>query len=93
MKSIVKGACAALVTAGIAMSAVQAQAAPSMAMGNMEKCYGIAKAGKNDCGGGKGQTHSCQGHGTKAGDKNDWLMVPTGLCNKIVGGSTMPGSN
>lgn len=91
MKSVIKGACLALVTTGIAMAAVQAQAAP--AMGNMEKCYGIAKVGMNDCGGGKGQTHSCQGHGTKAGDKNDWLMVPTGLCSKIVGGSTTAGSN
>lgn len=89
MNGVMKKACLALVTTGIALTAAQVQAAPMMGA-NMEKCYGIAKAGKNDCGGGKGQTHSCQGHGSKAGDKNDWLMTPTGLCNKIVGGSTTP---
>lgn len=58
----------------------------SAQMGNsneMEKCYGIAVAGQNDCG---TATHACAGEAKVAGDKNEWLMVPTGLCNKIVGG-------
>ncbi len=53
---------------------------------NMEKCYGIAKAGMNDCGG-KGTGHTCQGQATKSGDPNDWLFVAKGTCTKIVGGS------
>ena len=54
-----------------------------------ERCYGVAKAGKNDCGNG---AHSCAGHaGAKDGDKNEWVKVPAGLCAKLAGGSTTPG--
>lgn len=55
-----------------------------------EKCYGIAKAGKNDCGGG---TEACAGQATKDGAKNSWLGLPKGTCDKIVGGSTTEGPN
>ncbi|MGI0116256.1 BufA1 family periplasmic bufferin-type metallophore [Zooshikella sp. RANM57] len=53
----------------------------------MEKCYGVVKAGKNDCG---ANGHSCAGSATKDSDPNEWLLVPKGTCNKIVGGSTEP---
>jgi uncharacterized membrane protein len=59
-----------------------------MQMGNingMEKCYGINKAGSNDCG---TLSHGCAGEAKTDGDKNEWLFVPTGLCKKIVGGNT-----
>ena len=46
-----------------------------------EKCAGIVKAGKNDCGTSK---HGCAGQATKDGDKEEWLYVPTGTCEKIV---------
>lgn len=82
-------ALAAVVTTGLTVTSGQAMAASKK---NMEKCYGIAKAGKNDCGG-KGTGHSCQGQSKQNGDKNDWLMVPKGTCNKIVGGSTTPGGD
>ncbi len=51
-----------------------------------EKCYGVAKAGMNDCG---TPTHACAGHAENAvdSDKNEWIMVPTGLCEKLVNGS------
>jgi len=52
---------------------------------DMEKCFGIAKAGKNDCGG-KKSAHSCAGQGTKDNDPNDFVAVPKGTCAKIVGG-------
>lgn len=51
----------------------------------MEKCYGIAKAGMNDCG---TASHACAGESTIDRDPASWLFVPTGLCNKIAGGST-----
>ena len=54
-----------------------------------EKCYGIAKAGKNDCGNASG-THACAGNSKVDGDGGEWMAVPKGLCNKIVGGSTKP---
>ena len=53
-----------------------------------EKCFGIAKAFKNDCGA-KNQ-HSCEGSSTQARDPYNFLIIPKGLCNKIVGGSTHP---
>ena len=54
---------------------------------NMEKCFGIAKAGKNDCAGGK-SAHSCAGQATKDGDANDFVAVPKGTCDKIASGRT-----
>lgn len=53
----------------------------------MEKCYGVVKAGKNDCG---ANGHSCAGHAKADSDKNEWVMVPQGLCDKLVGGSSQP---
>lgn len=52
----------------------------------MEKCYGIAKAGQNDCASSSGA--SCSGSSTVDGDKNAWMMLPKGFCDRIVGGST-----
>ena len=51
----------------------------------MEKCYGVAKAGKNDCKAGAGT--SCAGTSTKDGQGNSWMYLPKGTCDKIVGGS------
>jgi uncharacterized membrane protein len=50
----------------------------------MEKCFGVAKAGKNDC---AGPAHACAGQSkTDAGGK-DWIYVPKGTCERLVGGS------
>ena len=58
-------------------------AAPALAAKpGMEKCAGIVKAGKNDCGTSK---LSCQGTVTEDGDKEAWIYVPIGTCEKIVG--------
>jgi uncharacterized membrane protein len=54
----------------------------------MEQCYGIARAGKNDC---AANGHSCAGRAAVDGDKNEWILVPQGTCAKIVGGSLKPG--
>lgn len=53
------------------------------------KCYGIAKAGKNDCAAGPGT--SCAGTSTVDGQKNAWAYVIAGSCEKIVGGSLTSG--
>lgn len=47
-----------------------------------EKCAGIVKAGKNDCGTSK---HDCAGQATANRDSEEWIKVPKGTCNKIVG--------
>ncbi len=76
----------------IAMGVVAVDSTPALAAGKpaMEKCFGIAKAGKNDCAS-KTANHACAGQATKNGDKNSFIVVPEGTCNKIVGGSTTPG--
>jgi uncharacterized membrane protein len=51
----------------------------------MEHCYGVAKAGKNDC---ASAGHSCAGQSKKDMDKGSWLSLPTGVCAKLSGGST-----
>lgn len=55
-----------------------------------EKCYGVAKEGKNDCGNGE---HSCAGHAKMDNDKTEWVYVPKGLCEKLAGGSLEAGKN
>ena len=52
-----------------------------------EKCYGVAKAGKNDC---ASNAHSCAGQAKKDADGKEWVKVPRGTCERIVGGSTAP---
>jgi uncharacterized membrane protein len=54
----------------------------------MEKCFGIAKAGLNDCSS-KKSGHSCAGQAAKNSDANDFVSVPKGTCNKIAGGVLM----
>jgi uncharacterized membrane protein len=50
-----------------------------------EKCYGIAKAGSNDCG--STGNNSCAGTSRVNNDPKAWIFVPQGVCNKIVGAS------
>ena len=57
--------------------------------GAPDKCYGIAKAGMNDCAAGPGT--SCAGTSTTDGQKNAWSYVIAGSCEKIVGGSLAEG--
>ncbi|MBI2786172.1 MAG: DUF2282 domain-containing protein [Legionella longbeachae] len=49
-----------------------------------EKCYGIVKQGMNDC---STATASCAGSSAKDKQKDAFLFLPKGLCDKIVGGS------
>ena len=76
--AVVAGALTALLAAAPASTALAAD-------GDMEKCYGVAKAGQNDCAAGEGTT--CQGTSTVDGQKDAWIYVPAGLCEKLVGGS------
>ncbi len=53
---------------------------------DMEKCFGVAKAGKNDCSSSK-SAHSCAGQGTKNNDPADFVAVPKGTCEKLANGT------
>lgn len=48
-----------------------------------ERCYGIARAGKNDCG---TSVHACAGQALADLDRTEWLSLPAGTCDKIIGG-------
>ena len=52
-----------------------------------EKCYGVTKAGKNDCSAG---THACAGQSTKSASAKEWVKLPKGTCERLVGGSLTP---
>lgn len=49
----------------------------------MEKCFGIAKDGMNECSSNK-SAHSCAGQPTSSNDPMDFVEVPKGTCNKIA---------
>lgn len=48
------------------------------------KCFGVAKAGENDCSGGAG-THSCKGFSTEDFNGRDWKLVAAGTCLQLGG--------
>lgn len=74
---------AAAVSSCLALATMTVQAAPP----KMEQCYGVAKAGKNDCG---ASGHSCAGQSKVDKDPNEWKLVPKGTCEKL-GGSLSAG--
>lgn len=63
------------VAAGLAASPAAAEKE------EMEKCYGVALAGKNDCAAGPGTT--CAGTSTRDYQGNAWKLVKKGTCTKI----------
>ena len=78
---ILAAAISSLLVAGAGAIGSQAVAA------DMEKCYGVVKAGKNDC---QTATSSCAGTSTADGQADAWVFLPKGSCEKIVGGSVTP---
>jgi len=69
---------------GKPMNKEQQQVMERMQKHNLEKCYGVAARGKNDCGEG---AHSCIGQAAHDRDKASFLLLPKGDCQKIAGGS------
>jgi uncharacterized membrane protein len=61
----------------------------SASAADKEKCFGVAKAGQNDCASVMG-THSCAGQGKVDNDKSEWKYVAKGSCEKAGGSRTPP---
>jgi uncharacterized membrane protein len=80
-RQFIKTAASSLLALGIVAAAAPSQAA------SMDKCFGVAKAGQNDCAGLSG-LHSCKGSATISYNPGDFKAVPTGTCTKM-GGLTM----
>lgn len=73
-------------------AALTVTAAPALAAGDTmakEKCFGIALKGKNDCKAGPGTT--CAGTSKIDYQGNAWSLVPAGLCEKTVSGTSPTG--
>ena len=80
--SLVASAALASVLAMGLLDAAQAQDGPK----DKEKCFGIAKAGANDCANISG-THSCAGQNKNAMAVDEWNYVAKGTCTKMGGKS------
>ena len=76
--TVIRSAVASLLAFGVAAAATDALAAK----GDNEKCAGIVKAGKNDCG---TSVSSCAGTSKVDNDKEAWVYLPKGTCEKIAG--------
>lgn len=48
-----------------------------------ERCYGVARAGQNDCG---TALHACAGRATRDNRADEWISLPAGTCLRIAGG-------
>lgn len=79
---LIKAAAAAFFVLITSEAAMAADASPT------EKCYGIVKTGMNDC---ATATASCAGSAEKDNQKDAFLLLPKGACEKIVGGSLVAG--
>jgi uncharacterized membrane protein len=78
---------ASAIAAAIAVPAViSAQPAPAPKF-DAEKCYGIAKAGMNDC---QTANSSCAGTSKRDAQKDAWVYVPKGTCDRLVNSSLQP---
>jgi len=69
----------AVALAGVAAAAVAATQEEAKVM-----CYGVAKAGQNDCGSKTG-VHGCAGEAKIDNDKGDFKILPMGTCDQLGG--------
>lgn len=84
-RTLIHTAASALLAAGL----LGASAGNALADDAKEKCFGVAKAGQNDCGS-KTSKHSCSGQSTTDNDPNDFKLVPAGTCTQMGGKTTPP---
>lgn len=82
-RSVITAAIAALTGSGIFVSTT-AQAAGAVVCAEQERCYGIAKGSKNDC---ATSSSVCSGSAKQDNQKDAWIYVPKGMCQKIAGGT------
>ncbi len=70
-----------LVLASALTAAIAGVATSTASAADLEKCYGVALKGQNDCAAGEGTT--CAGTATKDYQGNAWKSVPKGTCITI----------
>lgn len=72
--------------AALLSNAASAQVHPEKPDYPYEKCYGIVKAGFNDC---FTASNSCAGTVEKDNAREAWIYVPKGTCQRTTGGTTV----
>lgn len=87
LSSLLGAVALASLTAAPAFADDKAKMMEPAAKPAMEKCFGVAKAAKNDCASG---AHSCAGQTTKDFDKASYVSLPAGVCAKLAGGTLTP---
>ena len=83
---VITAAIAALTSGGLLASST-AQAAGAVVCAEQERCFGIAKAGKNDC---ATSSSVCSSSAKQDNQKDAWIYVPKGMCQKVAGGTLTP---
>ncbi len=78
---IIRSALAGLIALSAASGAI---AADDMKKADKEKCFGVAKAGKNDCANATG-SHSCAGQSKTTMAPEEWNYVAKGTCEGMKG--------
>jgi uncharacterized membrane protein len=78
-RALIRSALAGMIAVGLGQVANAHDGEPSA---GKEKCYGIAKAGQNDCG---TATHACAGLAKKDNVPDEWKYVAKGTCTKLGG--------
>jgi uncharacterized membrane protein len=75
---LIQSTIAAFITLVAAENSIAANETPPT-----EKCYGVAKSGMNDC---QTTTSSCAGSSTKDSQPDAFILLPKGICERLVGG-------
>ncbi|MEN9983783.1 MAG: hypothetical protein RI918_1752 [Pseudomonadota bacterium] len=83
-RALIAAAAASLLSTMMVSTGVNAASHAAAPAAAKEKCYGIAKAGQNDCSNLAG-THSCAGQSKLDNDKGEWKYVVKGTCNTMKG--------
>jgi uncharacterized membrane protein len=69
---------------GCAAQVAASKRTAALKRGAPEMCFGVARAGRNDC---RTAAHICAGWAHKDADPGAFVYVPAGTCERIVGGS------
>ncbi|MEO6743838.1 MAG: DUF2282 domain-containing protein [Caldimonas sp.] len=78
-RHVISSALASVLAMGLASTAAAAADAPAK-----EKCYGVAKAGQNDCANLSG-SHTCAGQAKVDKGVDEWVYLRAGTCKKMGG--------
>ncbi len=76
---------AAAITGALALGTLSLSS--TVSADEKEKCYGVAKAGQNDC---ETANSSCAGTSTMDDQGDAFVLVPAGVCKKLTGSSLEP---